>query len=149
MSNISFTNNQGKTISISTGTLASDTLKGVKAATAGAVDRAVQAGVKFKDAAGNAIAPTVDQMKDLAKAAATYCNGKVDGATAQVTQLVNDAVKYCQDAGIKGKSTLQQVALYLKENGPTMTVTPPPTATVCPTGAFCGDVVMMDLTRSV
>jgi phage-related minor tail protein len=149
MSNISFTNNQGTTISFSTGTILSDTLKGAKTATAGAVDQVVQAGIAFKDAVGNAIAPTVNQMKDLASAAATYCNGVVTGVSAQVTQLVNDAVKYCQARGIKGKSTLDQVALYLKENGPTMTVTPAPAATVGAVGTVGTDVFMMDDTRSV
>jgi uncharacterized protein YqgV (UPF0045/DUF77 family) len=126
MSSVSVTNNQGKTVTFSTGTILTDVFKGAKTVTTEVVDQVKQAGIAFKDAVGTAITPTVNQIKDLVKAAETYCSGKVEGATAQVKQLVDDAVKYCQDAGIKAKSTLEQVAIYLKANGPKMTVSGPP-----------------------
>lgn len=139
MFKVSIMGPRGQTVTASTGTLVSDGLKAACLAGKSAIDEAMkagkklgdqlsQAGVKFKDAAGNVIKPAISELNALVKAASTYCEGKVEGTANQVKQLVNDAAKYCKDMGIKGKSTFEQVALYLKENGPKMTVTDAPIA---------------------
>lgn len=147
MTTLSLTGNHGRTITVKTGTLVNDAVTaGVKTgekivhAGAGAVKtvtgevtktaeeltaKLVSAGVKFKDAAGNVITPAVDELTKLVKNAATYCKGAVEGTVNQVKQLVNDASQFCIKLGKKGLSTLEQVALYLKNNGPSIVVTGP------------------------
>ncbi|MFT5588022.1 MAG: hypothetical protein ACI9ZF_000177 [Bradyrhizobium sp.] len=138
MTKLSITGNHGTTVSFETGTLVSEALKkglgvvkaGVAAAgdvvKAGAelVEQLAKAGVKIKDAAGQVITPAIEDLKKLAADAATYCKGAVKGTVNQIATLVNDAAKYCKEQGIKGLSTLDQVARYIKDHGPTITVTP-------------------------
>jgi hypothetical protein len=108
-----------KTVTASTGTLFSDGAKKL-------MGQLKTLGVEIKDAAGKAITPTVSQLQDLAKAARDYCGETVKGTANQIKTVVDDAVKYCKEMGIKGKSTFEQVATYLKANGPTITVTDAP-----------------------
>jgi hypothetical protein len=125
MAVMNLTGNQGKTLTVEFGNIASAVAtKGVNV-TKDLADQLVKAGVKFVDAAGNAIAPTVTQLTTLVNQAAAYCGDQVEGTVNQVKKLVDDAAQYCQDMGIKGKSTLEQINLFLKANGPSITVTQP------------------------
>jgi hypothetical protein len=125
MAVMNLTGNQGKTVTVEFGNIAGAVAtKGVNV-TKDLADQLVKAGVKFVDAAGNAIAPTVTQLTTLVNQAAAYCGDQVEGTVNQVKKLVDDAAQYCQDMGIKGKSTLEQINLFLKANCPSITVTQP------------------------
>jgi hypothetical protein len=79
------------------------------------LDRSVNKEVEFKDAAGNEINLSSKDLKKVYEDAYKYCDGKVKGTVNQVTQLVNDATKYCRDQGKTKLSTLEQISTYLNE----------------------------------